>query len=115
MIAAKGSDSGRAMRQMTFAAVGTGFERYAKTTRRAAFLTEMDRIVPWAELCASIEPYYPKAENGRPPIPLERILRIHFLQHWFNLSDPAAEEAIYESSTMRAFAGIDLAGGARSG
>ena len=99
---------GRAMRQMTFAAVGAGFERYAKTTRRAAFLAEMDKIVPWAELCASIEPYYPKAGNGRPPIPLERMLRIHFLQHWFNLSDPAAEEALYESSTMRAFAGIDL-------
>jgi IS5 family transposase len=96
------------MRQMTFAAVGAGFERYAKTTRRAAFLAEMDKIVPWAELCASIEPYYPKAGNGRPPIPLERMLRIHFLQHWFNLSDPAAEEALYESSTMRAFAGIDL-------
>ena len=108
VVAGKGSDSGAAMRQMTFAAVGAGFERYAKTTRRAACLAEMDKIVPWAELCALIEPHYPKPGNGRPPIPLQRMLRIHFLQHWFNLSDPAAEEALYESSTMRAFAGVDL-------
>ncbi|MGE3703117.1 MAG: transposase [Hyphomicrobiaceae bacterium] len=101
------------MRQMTFAAVGAGFEGYAKTTRRAAFLAEMDKIVPWAELRASIEPYYPKAGNGRPPIPLERMLRIHFLQHWFNLSDPAAEEALYESPAMRAFAACDRRAQAR--
>lgn len=94
------------MRQITFATAG--FERYAKTTRRSAFLAEMDRVVPWSRLCALIAPYYPKAGNGRPPIPLERMLRIHFLQAWFNLSDPAAEEALYESPTMRAFAGIDL-------
>lgn len=94
------------MRQITLATAG--FERYAKTTRRAAFLAEMDKVVPWARLCALIEPYYPKAGNGRPPLPLERMLRIHFLQHWFNLSDPAAEEALYESPALRAFAGIDL-------
>ncbi len=94
------------MRQITLATAG--FERYAKTTRRAAFLAEMDRIVPWARLCALIAPCYPKRGNGRPPIPLERMLRIHFLQHWFNLSDPAAEEALYESPALRAFAGIDL-------
>jgi IS5 family transposase len=94
------------MRQITFATAG--FERYAKTTRREAFLKEMDRVVPWKRLCALIEPYYPKPGNGRPPIPLERMLRIHCLQHWFNLSDPAAEEALYESPTMRAFAGVDL-------
>jgi transposase, IS5 family len=94
------------MRQMTFAA--TGFERFAKTTRRASFLAEMDQVVPWKRFCTLIEPYYPKPGNGRPPIPLERMLRIHFLQHWFNLSDPAAEEALYESPTMRAFAGVDL-------
>ena len=93
-------------RQITFAT--SGFERYAKTTRRAAFLAEMEEIVPWARLCALIEPYYPKAGNGRPPLPLERMLRIHFLQHWFNLSDPAAEEALYESPSLRAFAGVDL-------
>jgi IS5 family transposase len=94
------------MRQITLATAG--FERYAKTTRRAAFLQEMDRVVPWARLCALIEPHYPKAGNGRPPVPLERMLRIHFLQHWFNLSDPAAEEALYESPALRAFAGVDL-------
>jgi IS5 family transposase len=94
------------MRQITFATAG--FERYAKTTRRAAFLAEMDRVVPWKRLCALIAPFYPKPGKGRPPLPLERMLRIHFLQHWFNLSDPAAEEALYESPTMRAFAGIDL-------
>ena len=93
-------------RQITFATAG--FERYAKTTRRAAFLAEMEEIVPWERLCALIEPYYPKAGNGRPPLPLERMLRIHFLQHWFNLSDPAAEEALYESPSLRAFAGVDL-------
>jgi IS5 family transposase len=94
------------MRQITFATAG--FERYAKTTRRAAFLAEMDKVVPWKRLCALIEPYYPKPGNGRPPIPLERMVRIHFLQHWFNLSDPAAEEALYESPALRAFAGVDL-------
>ncbi len=92
--------------QMTLA--GTGFEKYTKTTRRAQFLTEMDRVVPWRELCARIEPVYPKAGNGRPPVGVERMLRMYFLQHWFNLSDPAVEEALYDSPTMRAFVGIDL-------
>jgi len=92
--------------QMTLA--GTGFEKYAKTTRRAQFLAEMDRVVPWTELCALIEPVYPKAGNGRPPIDLELMLRVYFLQHWFNLSDPAVEEALYDSLAMRAFAGVDL-------
>jgi IS5 family transposase len=96
------------MKQMTFAAGAGGFERFAKTTRRAAFLAEMETVVPWKRLVALIEPFYPKPGAGRPPIGLERMLRIHFLQHWFNLSDPAAEEALYESPTMRAFAGIDL-------
>ena len=93
-------------KQMTLA--GGGFEKYGKTTRRAAFLAEMERVVPWGQLCALIEPHYPKAGNGRPPVGLERMLRIHFLQHWFNLSDPAVEEALYESASMRQFAGIDL-------
>lgn len=98
------------MKQSTFAVLsaGAGFERHAKQTRRAAFLAEMDGVVPWARLMALIEPYYPKPGNGRPPLPLERMLRIHFLQHWFNLSDPAAEEALYDSAAMRAFAGVDL-------
>ena len=86
----------------------SGFDKYAKTTRRAEFLSQMDRVVPWGELCAVIEPFYPKPGNGRPPLELERMLRIHFLQHWFNLSDPAVEEALYDSTAMRSFVGIDL-------
>ena len=91
---------------MTLAAVG--FERYAKTTRRAAFLSEMEGVVPWSALCAVIEPFYPKPGNGRPPVGVERMLRIYFLQQWFNLSDPAVEEALYDSLAMRRFVGIDL-------
>jgi len=94
------------MKQMTLAAAG--FECYAKTTRRAAFLAEMERVVPWGELCALVEPVYPKPGNGRPPVGLERMLRIYFLQQWFNLSDPAVEEALYDSLAMRSFVGIDL-------
>ena len=94
-------------KQMTLS--GSGFEKYAKTTRRARFLADMERVVPWGELCALIEPVYPKGEGGRPSVPLERMLRVYFLQHWFNLSDPAVEEALYESASMRAFAGVDLA------
>ena len=94
------------MKQLTLAAVG--FERYAKTTRRAAFLAEMERVVPWSALCALIEPFYPKPGNGRPPVGVERMLRIYFLQHWFNLSDPAVEETLYDSRAMRRFVGIDL-------
>jgi IS5 family transposase len=71
----------------------------------------MDQVVPWAALCALIEPVYPKggsSEGGRPPVPLERMLRIYFLQAWFNLSDPSVEEALYDSATMRDFVSIDL-------
>ena len=94
------------MKQMTLATAG--FERYGKTTRRTAFLAEMERVVPWSALCALIEPVYPKAGNGRPPVGVERMLRIYFLQQWFNLSDPAVEEALYDSAAMRGFVGIDL-------
>jgi IS5 family transposase len=94
------------MRQTTLATAG--FDRYAKTTRRATFLAEMEAVVPWAEFCDLIEPVYPKAGNGRRPIGLERMLRIYLLQQWFNLSDPGAEEALYESMSMRRFVGIDL-------
>ena len=86
----------------------TGFERYTKKTRRAQFLDEMEQVVPWAQLCALIEPHYPKEGNGRPPVGVERMLRIYFLQQWFNLSDPAVEEALYDSVVMRDFVGIDL-------
>jgi IS5 family transposase len=88
--------------------MATGFERYAKKTRRAEFLEEMELVVPWAELVALVEPYYPKAGNGRRPVGVERMLRIYFLQQWFNLSDPAVEEALYDSPLMREFVGIDL-------
>ena len=94
------------MKQLTLAALG--FERYAKTTRRAAFLAEMEEVVPWLALCALIEPFYPKPGNGRPPVGVERMLRLYFLQQLFNLSDPAVEEALYDSLAMRRFVGIDL-------
>jgi IS5 family transposase len=89
-------------------AMMTGFERYAKKTRRAIFLEEMEQVVPWAKLCALIEPHYPKPGNGRRPKELEKMLRIYFLQQWFNLADPAVEEDLYDSATLRQFAGIDL-------
>src|ERR1700756_4352627 len=94
------------MKQLTLATVG--FERYAKTTRRAAFLAEMEQVVPWSALCGLIEPFYPKPGNGRRPVGVERMLRLYFLQQWFNLSDPAVEEALYDSLAMRGFVGIDL-------
>ena len=94
------------MKQSTFAS--SGFERYAKPTRRAAFLAEMNRVVPWRDLCALIEPVYPRPGNGRPPKPLAQMLRIYFLQQWFDLSDPGVEEALYDSASMRNFVGLDL-------
>lgn len=95
------------MRQDSFSEAG--FEKYRKKTRKEQFLDEMDHIIPWKELCDAIEPFYPKPKGaGRRPIGIERMLRIHFLQHWFNLSDPAAEEALYDSRALRQFVGIDL-------
>lgn len=85
-----------------------GFDRFGKTTRRAAFLAEMDRAVPWSALCILIKPVYPKEGNGRPPVALERKLRIYFLQNWFNLSDPTVEESLYDSVSMREFVCVDL-------
>ena len=95
-------------KQLTLAA--NEFERFRKPTRREKFLAEMNVVVPWPELVAVIEPYYPKTSSagGRPPVGLERMLRIHCLQLWFNLSDPAVEEALYDSLAMRSFVGIDL-------
>src|SRR5258708_5191388 len=95
------------MRQQTLA-VQTGFEKYARKTKRERFLEEMEQIVPWAELQALVEPHYPKGENGRPPVGLSIMLRVYFLQQWFNLSDPGAEDALYESPVLRRFVGIDL-------
>lgn len=95
------------MRQQTFAECS--FEQYRKTTRRERFLAQMDELIPWRDLCKAIEPFYPKPQGaGRPPVGLERMLRIHFVQHWFDLSDPAAEEAICDSRAIRQFVGIDL-------
>lgn len=87
-----------------------GFEKHQKKTRKEIFLEQMNEILPWAELCQVIEPFYPKASKlgGRPAVGIERMLRIHFLQHWFELSDPSAEEALYDSRAMRQFVGIDL-------
>lgn len=95
------------MRQQTLAAQ-TGFEKYGRKSKREQFLDEMEQIVPWTELHALVEPYYPKGENGRPPVGLSIMLRVYFLQQWFNLSDPGAEEALYESPVVRRFAGVDL-------
>jgi len=95
------------MRQITFASQPS-FEKYGRMSRREAFLTSMDTIVPWSELEALIAPYYPKAGKGRQPVGLGIMLRIYFLQHWFNLSDPGAEDALYESPVLRGFVGIDL-------
>ena len=86
-----------------------GFEKYQKKTRKEKFLEEMEGVVPWGKLVEVIEPYYPKPEGaGRRPIGIERMLRIHFVQHWFNLSDPTVEEALYDSRALRRFVGIDL-------
>ncbi|KVZ88866.1 transposase [Burkholderia ubonensis] len=99
------------MKQQTLAMAadqGASFETKRKRTQRDEFLDTMHRIVPWAALCAVVEPYYPKRGNGRPPIGLERMLRIHFVQHWFNLADFACEETLYDSTSLRRFVGIDL-------
>ena len=99
------------MKQQTLAAAAdqeAGFEQYRKATKRDVFLATMNDIVPWQDLCAVIEPHRPKAGNGRPPIGLERMLRMYFVQHWFNLADEACEEALLDSTALRRFVGIDL-------
>ena len=95
------------MRQQSLA--DGSFEKYRKKTRKEVFLDERDQIIPWQDLTAVIKPFYPEPKGaGRRPKGIERMLRIHFLQHWFELSDPAAEEALYDSRAMRQFVGIDL-------
>jgi len=94
------------MKQMTFASAA--YQSKGKVTRRERFLAEMDAVIPWEPIKALIEPHYPKAGNGTQPMPLERMLRIYFMQQWFNLSDPAMEDALYDSESMRRFAGIEL-------
>jgi len=90
------------MSQLTFGDLDYGFRR--KQTRREMFLAEMEQVVPWKSLLNLIEPLYPIAGNGRQPYPLEKMLRVHLMQNWFGLSDPAMEEALYENTPMRAFA-----------
>jgi len=87
-----------------------GFERKTKRTRKREFLDEMNLVVPWAELLALIAPHAPQpgAKGGRPPFAVATMLRIHFLQNWFNLSDPAMEEALYDTPMFREFAGLDM-------
>lgn len=92
--------------QRTFASVA--WSQKGKVTRRERFLAEMDAVIPWASLIGLIEPHYPKAGRGRQPLGLEKMLRIYFLQQWFNLSDPQAEDAIYDSESMRRFARVEL-------
>ena len=96
------------MKQTTFASVA--WDRKGKVTRRERFLAEMDAVIPWARLLALIEPYYPKAGNGTQPKPMELMLRIYFMQNWFNLSDPQAEDSLYDIESMRRFAGMELLG-----
>jgi len=93
-------------KQQTFASAA--WNRKGKVTRRERFLAEMDAVIPWSRLIALIEPHHPSTGKGRPPHDLERMLRIYFLQQWFNLSDPQAEDAIYDSESMRRFARVEL-------
>lgn len=94
------------MSQPTFAALA--FANKRKQTRREKFLAEMEQVVPWAKLLKVVEQYYPKAGQGRPPLGLEKMLRIYFLQQWFHLSDPAMEDALYDIESLRRFAGIEM-------
>jgi transposase, IS5 family len=99
------------MKQQTLAMAAdqnAQYEQYRRPTKRDVFLATMEQIVPWAELCSVIEPHYPKAGNGRPPVGLERMLRMYFVQHWFNLADAACEDALLDSTALRRFVGIDL-------
>lgn len=95
------------MKQMSLS--DSGFERKTKRTRKREFLDEMDLVVPWVELVALIAPHAPApgAKGGRPPFSVQTMLRIHFLQQWFNLSDPAMEEALYDTPMFREFVGLD--------
>ena len=92
--------------QRTFA--GLAWSQKKKVTRRERFLAEMNAVIPWTDLGTLIAPHYPTAGRGRPPMPLETMLRIYFLQQWFDLSDPAAEDALYDSESMRRFVGVEL-------
>jgi IS5 family transposase len=84
------------------------FATKKKTTRREKFLARMEEVIPWKQLLAVIEPHYPKGERGRPPVGLERMLRVYFLQQWYGLADEALEDALYDSQALQQFARIDL-------
>ena len=94
------------MKQETFSDCEYSFRK--KTTKREEFLEIMDDIIPWNEWIAVIKPYYPVGKRGRPPMGIEKMLRMYLLQIWFNLSDPATEDAIYDSYSMRKFTGINF-------
>ncbi|MCK7001930.1 transposase [Enterobacter kobei] len=91
------------MKQMTFA--DAEYAGKGKQTRKELFLIEMDQVVPWKGRIALIEPHYPKGEGDRPAYPLMAMLRIHLMQNWFGYSDPAMEEALYETTILRQLAG----------
>jgi IS5 family transposase len=95
------------MNQRTFASQAE-FQKYGRKSRRELFLDEMERIVPWSGLLGLVRPHYAKAGNGRRPVGLEIMLRVYFVQQWFNLSDPGVEEALYESPVLQRFVGVDL-------
>jgi hypothetical protein len=92
--------------QRTFASLA--WSAKGKVTRRERFLAEMNAVIPWTRLSKLIEPYYPKGGGGGQPKGLEKMLRIYFVQHWFDLSDPGAEDAIYDSESIRRFIGVEL-------
>ena len=92
-------------RQTTFAQ--SEFATKKKQTRRERFLGEMEKAVPWQRLVALIEPFYPKGKRGRPPLGVERMLRVYFLQQWYGLADEALEDALYDSQALRAFVGSE--------
>jgi len=87
--------------------ISLGLNLSTKKTRKREFLEEMDKVVPWTVLVQIVEPHYPKAKTGRPPFPIETMLRIHYLQQWFGLSDPAMEEALHDVPLYREFAKLD--------
>ena len=95
------------MRQQSLASQ-LAFEKYGRKSRRELFLDEMEKIVPWSALEALVCPHYAKVGNGRQPVGLSIMLRTYFVQQWFNLSDPGAEELLYESAAVRRFVGVDL-------
>ena len=101
-------NTGMVMMKQKTLATGAGFELHARPTKKAEFLAKMDLLMPWAEFCLLIEPHYPKAGNGRPPVGLSRMLRMYWVANWFNLADEACEDAFYDTPLFREFCGFDL-------